>query len=392
MNSVNLNQIKMSTKGQYIVDLYPLDKEYVGEVTIDEGVHNEATNSLCQTIIIMDRSGSMGNQVSRIINRVLPLFFSKLYYRPANVIQLITFESNSALHTEEVQRFPSLAIQTGGGTIMSPAVDICRHVFDRFDNNKPVRLLTISDGEIQDQQQTKATADELKKFLDSAEFFINSKAVRLFTSSSQPDTTALCSLLQINNATSNTKAHTPSLVDISALETDDSIATKMAALFMCDDFNKTHLMTASEAILSSEPWKELTLHSSKLILLPGKNVFWTKKIPTGGLKIDGINVKIRSKAPLNYGQYEALLAPKSAAIIEKMKVLKVVGSNQSEKALLRMNQHFVEAQKVLLNRTAPDGKQASTSLSNKLKDIVNDKTVTKMNSAEKALYVGQKNM
>lgn len=254
---------------EYTIDVSPSNSDFTGEITIKATSGNH--QSLYQTIIILDRSSSMAGQFERIVNTILPMFFGKLTYQPLNTINLITFESNSSLHKETVQSFRSLPLRSDGGTFMRPAVDICRQVFQSLDSAKPVRVLTISDGEIQDQPETKSSADNLAAYLESSGFFINSKAVRLFTSSAQPDTTALCSMLQINNAIPK------SLVDISTYETDDAIATKMAELFMHDNFNDPHLLTTSMSIMSSEPWSLTKL--SKLHLSPGKNSFWMTQVP-----------------------------------------------------------------------------------------------------------------
>lgn len=218
-----------------ILKVFPSNNEFIGEFTVRDDQNEAETSKTIQTIIILDRSGSMGRTVERVTTKIPPLFFSKLSYRKLNQIFFITFKTSTDLHAKVVADFPSIQICSGGGTIMEPAVHKCKEIFEELDSDMPVRVLTISDGEIADQMKTSVAADGLKTFLETKSFFINSKAVRLFTSGSQPDTTALCSLLQINNAIPK------SLVDIVVTESDDYIATKMAELFMADNFEKTKI-------------------------------------------------------------------------------------------------------------------------------------------------------
>lgn len=372
----------MSSSQFGVITLSPLKKDYIAEVTIDDV--SSSSSSSYQTVVILDRSGSMGKQVGRMINRILPSTFQKLSYKKLNMIYLITFETVSELHTETVQKFPSLSISSGNYTYMQPAVKICQEIFEMLDSSKPVRVLTISDGEVQDQVETAQAADEFSKFLENKGFFINSKAVRLFTSSSQPDTTALCSLLQINSATPE------SLVDISANETDDSIAEKIADLFRGDDFGKSQLLTTSSKVLCFEPWITTDEQLSKILLTPGQNVFWVSTIPSDGFKINGAHAKSIVKSSITMAQLEVLLGAKAAMIIEKMRILKVVGSSKTEKVLRRSYQYFTETQKVLAARS-PSSNNSGMSITNAINGIVNDNSVAKMNSAEKALYLAKKN-
>lgn len=182
--------------------------------------------------------------------------------------------------------FPSIDIEADDITRMKDAIDKCREVFEDLDSDKPVRVLAISDGLIFDQEETSAAADCLKQFLDSKPFYINSKAVRLFTSDAEPDTTALCSLLQINNAIPK------SLLDVDVNQTDDYIATQMAELFMGDNIGKTKILSTAEKILRRKPWNEST---SKLLFPPGVNNFWMSEVPESGFRFNDTPMRVSMK-------------------------------------------------------------------------------------------------
>lgn len=348
-----------------VLKIFPSNNEFIGEFVIE---NDSGTYKSIQTIIILDRSGSMGKTVERVINRILPLFFVKLSYRPLHLIYLITFESNTKLHARVVKDFPPLEIKYGTCTNMRPAVGMCQEVFENLDSDKPVRILTISDGIIQDPCETTTAADNLKIFLEGKGFYINSKAVRLFTSADQPDTTALCSLLQINNAIPK------SLVDITVSESDDLIATKMAELFMTDNFNKTQILTTTEEIIRRKPWNK---SSSKLLFGPGTHNFWIAKLPRDGFKLNGTPIRIVMQKPLTVEQHKVLLNSNSDLIVETMKVLKVVNSVQSNRTLHNVNHYF-------------NNYIGHSALTTQLNTIANDQSVAEMTSSEKALYVARK--
>lgn len=352
-----------------ILNIYPSRNEFIGQFSVEDVQNDNETNKLYQTIIILDRSLSMSEQVERVTTQILPLFFSKLTYRSDNRIHLITFDSETNLHTIRVEDFPSLQIYAQGGTYMEPAVEKCRDIFESLETNEPVRVLTISDGEIVDPLKTSAAADGLKVFLENKSFLINSKAVRLFTSSSQPDTTALCSLLQINNAIPK------SLVDIQASENDDCIATTMAELFMEDNFDKIQILKTTEAILRRQPWWNGS--TSKLLYAPGLNNVWLSQVPTDGLTLNKIPLTVMMQNPITKKQHQNLMDSNSDLIVETMKVLKVVNSNESNTTLQNMNQYF-------------KANMGSSALTKKSSNILNDTSVAAMSSSEKAVYLVRK--
>lgn len=352
----------MSSNG--VVRVFPSSNEFIGEFTAPD-IENEAELSKqCQTIIILDRSGSMESHLIRMTNRILPLFFSKLSYRKLNQIFLLTFSQNAELLSRFVSEFPSMQMIAGGTTYMKDAIQNCKDVFEDLDSDKPVRVLAISDGLIFDQKETAAAADSLKQFLDNKHFYINSKAVRLFTSSDEPDTTALCSLLQINNAIPK------SLLDVDAVnQTDDDIATQMAELFMGDNFLKTKILSTTEKILRRKPWNDST---SKLLFPPGINNFWMSKVPENGFCFNDEPMRVSMQSPITVEHHEAILRSQSPLIAELMRVLKVADSIESNKTLEHMNQY-------LTNR--------NSTLASTVKKIIDDEKVAGMTPSEKALYI-----
>lgn len=350
-----------------IIKIFPFENgarsEFLGEFVVhDDSVKNENF----QTIIILDRSGSMGDMVERMITKIFPQFFAKLSYRKTNEIHLITFETFTEFIAASVGAFPDLSLSSGGWTHMEPAIHKCKEILKNLDSERPVRILTISDGDIQDKSESKVAADSLKVFLEDKSFLINSKAVRLFTTFSQPDTSAVCNFLLINNAFPN------SLIDISGTESDDHIATKMSELFAGDNFDKTKSLTADGKTLRRQPWSKST---SKLLFSIGVNIVWIPELPNDAFRLNGIPLIIEMQKSITAEQHNVLMNCHSDSVIETMKVLKVVGSSESYRTLRKINQYFNNK----ISR--------SSTLTVKLNEIYSDESVRSMSSSEKALYI-----
>lgn len=380
-SGLHSSQNNSAADGKYVLKAYPLNSEFIGTLRIEENKSGYVTGTKYQTIIIMDQSGSMGSQAQRLVQQIFPLFFSKLQYRGSNTIYLIAFESVTQLYTVTVDQVSSLPIVATGGTNMNPAVEKCREVFQLLNSDEPVRLLTISDGEVYDQAQTATSAADLASYLSARSFRINSKAVRLFTSSSQPDTTALCSLLQLNNSTSC------NLIDVDSNESDDSIATKIANLFMMDNFANTHLLTTTSNVIYQSP-ADKTL-TPKTTLVPGRNVFHLTRLPSQGFKVDGVTAKTEIQPPTTLNQFRILMQSRGDIITEQVKTLKALNTQASLQAIDRMNKYMIENEKALTAKAPKASSSSSTTpmLSMTIREIVKDDTVRNMSSAEKALYL-----
>lgn len=90
--------------------------------------------------------------------------------------------------------------------------------------------------------------------------------MRLFTSSAQPDTKALSSLLQLNSVKK------VELLDLSTDLNDEEIATSISALFVDDNLTHQLKLESEEQLFKKSPWLEE--YSDKISLLQGENIFW----------------------------------------------------------------------------------------------------------------------
>lgn len=375
---------KTNQNETYNLKLHPMgEKEFIGTIKIEESLNEVMESSeLIETVVILDRSGSMSDAVRRVTNEIIPLFLAKLSYESQKIIHFITFDTKAQLFTVTIDRMKSLTIRAQGGTNMAPAVVKLEEVLQNFDINGSIRVLTISDGQVGDQKESLKAATSFAEFCKIKKFSINSQAVRLFTSESQPDTTALCSLLQINNVTQS------KLADISSKESNEIIATKIAELFRNDGLanNKT-LKSESNAILKF-PWES---SSAQIKLKPGNNVFWMKEKPSE-IKIDDIPVEIQLQPPMTLKKFQALMVDKLDFIVDHMKILKVVGTEEAEKVVAKILEYFEKTEDNLTQKSSlvkyfNVKSLHKNKISNLLGSIAKDEKINDLNSAQKADYL-----
>lgn len=361
------------------LNLYPLvGNDFIGTIWMED---EQSSNSI-QTVIIVDQSLSMKESTGRLTNEILPLVLSKLSYDKSQRFHLVTFAMESLPYYVTCEEMKSLAIKTHYGTNLSPAIQNVHSILRLLDANQPIRILSISDGEVQDGQAIEHSMRALTEYLDSSNFSINSQAVRLFTSESQPDTKALCSLLQINNTT------TSQLVDINAKESNENIATKIAKLFQADNFSKYKTLFMEKQIILRYPW--YSKPTSQIILLPGLNLFWLKMAPKGGIMIRNSPVNVIMRNPVTLNKFHDLMEPRLAYIVDHMKILKVVDSMEANKKVTLMLKYFDTKEGKLAGTSVKYSNIDSASqkkIATFLAGIANDEYVRHLDSAVTAVYL-----
>lgn len=384
--------------------LYPNENGFVGKLSLNTSNDSKINDRLLaksniSTIVILDRSGSMGNSVPRFVNQILPDIFKSLNYADNDTITLITFDSSANKYTIPVKQLEKFSIKCQGQTFMAPGVTTLNH-FIRHELPKDchsLRLLTISDGEVQDQPNVQTEATQLASLIKN-NYLINSQAVRLFTSSSQPDTRAVSSLLQLNN-TSNVN-----LLDLKTSLSHREIVATIASLFSGDSLNRQAILKSDEMILKSTPWQ--THQSNTISLFPGENLFWLSQLPTGTLTVGESKVRIHLEKGLTVDTYEKLLKTKVEYYINQLKILKIVNTVESQKEINDIMNYFQgvessllatdEEVNVLLNDSSLRARlqhlkssivQKKKSFVMRMSQIANDDKISQLNSAQQAEYL-----
>lgn len=365
----------MGTKqNEFELQLHPLNEnsQYIGRIWMEPNLE-----IFVPSVVILDASGSMSDATTLFVKDIIPMVMSELCYTESQTIDLITFGKSTEYHPNvTASSMQSLPIIADGTSYMAPAIRVLRETLERFKANhpsNPYRVLTISGGAINDIDDTEKETKSLIEFLDKSNFTINSQAVRLLTSESEPDTKALCGLLQINNTTTSKPA------DINASESKETIAKTIADLFRSDDFGKCKVLRLEEQIILKFPWN---IPSLEIVLEPGWNVFWLTQIPTGVPTLsagpESWPMEVIHHNQLALADFQTIMDTKLDYFADRMKILKVVGTTEANQTVRRIFEYF----QTIENKLAP----ADRKISNRLAGIANT-TVTFNNSKEMAEFL-----
>lgn len=384
----------------YEIKLFPVEDEYIGCFDArNTEFSSERKRTHVETIIILDRSGSMWGSIKKFVNEILPKFFENLKYDYEAPVTFITFEDIVEVHKLKVGDFKTIDINAGGDERLALAVNELHKIFEQFESSgSAFRILTISDGAIGDRQDAIETSGKLAQYAAKCNISVNSHAVRLFTSRSQPDTEALCSLMQLSNVEKS------KMVDINSEIDSDLSAKKMSDLFENDGFSSALVLKSDEEIFYKFPWDEKAFN--QLYTVPDKNnIFWMDGVPNEKqqITIDDIPVKIKVEKQLSMEMFELLISSKFDYILAQMKILKIVNTDSSRLTIEKMVQYFSRIENIivsLVTDVAIDPKSIdkrakllklnrlrSKKITTILETIANDDAVSKLNAAQKALYL-----
>ena len=334
----------------------------MNEINISKSLINAKTNSAsAEFIIILDISGSMGYNVNRIITKILPNMLTKLNYLDDDIIHLITFNAYVEYHPMTKKQLEKSTIQAGGDNIMIEVFNELSKII--LTKQTCFRILTISDGEMWDQEETLQNASEFAAKI-KGKYSINSQAVRFFTSREQPDTTILSSVLQLNTVGK------PTLIDINSDQDNNKIVDILCSLFI-DDLDSNIKLQSKTNNLRTDPW---AVPAKEIRLNPGRNVIWSS-VPDGlelliGKK-DVHPVKVEAAAEVSKHNYKAILGEKINCYIQKLKVLKVVGTEQAMKEMDDIIESFRSIEPV----------------SAKMEQIRNEDNINHLDNEQKAEYL-----
>ena len=372
--------------------LFPAFDGYIGKVTLPTSVKKTHGSKIdVDTLVIMDTSASMGDNVQKLICKVIPNVFSSLHYKESDKITIITFNDFSETYTDTIENFRKSKITCSGTTQMRFAINSLKGHLEKS-ANKYVRILALSDGDLHDQDLTVKESALLVPFTSGK--YINSQAIRFFTSSAQPDTRGLSSILQLNTTTE------ARLIDIKGY---DNINETIASLFVNDGLDKDKIILKSETpVFMNSPW-ETPLDT----LIYRDEIFFLKEIPKNvTLNNKSYGIKFEFGSPLSFDNFDVILKDKIDYYINRLKVLKVLNTEHSSSEISSILNYFSNLEKTLgvsdlmENTSLRARSQYYKNLINKRKksvvikmaEIANDEKVSKLNSAQQADYLRTMNI
>jgi len=365
-----------------------------------------------ETIVILDVSASMGSAVNKIITTYLPNALEKLGYGSDDTVKIITFSNQSKIMNLNLSQMRMSINSYEGATYMTPAIYNLRNVIS-YSKHSQFRILSISDGALHDQREAVTSSASLAEVLKKSNYVISSSAIRLFTSSSQPDTRGLSSVLQFNTENDST------LVDINMAEFgySDNVVSEIISNTIKDNLGSLRRLSINnsshEHILLQTPWSTTSEH---LNLTKGVNTFWLKNIPMDGDKITltmnidneqhEVDIQIVHKDKLGFNSYNSILKDKVTYFMKKLRVLKVINTPQAQNEIGSIVHYFEELEKNftmnepeaidLLNNKGLQARlkffrdlisKKNLSVSIKMSEIANDNKVSMLNSAQQATYL-----
>ncbi len=386
------------------LDLFLSNENYLCKINLPENISG-ASSSDFSTVIILDISGSMYGSIEIITKMFLPELFTKLQYKDKQPITFITFSNTSEIVTYDYSELKNgLNFDPDGGTYMKTALENLKNFLENYNLNKNIRILTISDGELFDQEETVKYSNEVVNVIKSKDLLVNSQAIRFFTSSCQPDTRGLSSCLQFSNVTN------PKLIDIKAegykFENYDEI-------FNSDGFENNVVLKCDNDSIKVEPWEN---YVNKISIRKGENIFWLNKedgdkllkgdnlLKIADLKDDNkISLKVNLKEKISMNNYQSIISNKIEYYMKKLKILKILGSNQSIEEMDKIINFFEDFENKLVakeeikkldnslnSRLILISKQIEkkkTSIANKMAQIKNDEKIAQLNSQQQAEYL-----
>ena len=383
---------------EYKINVHKAKTGYVAELYIAQRNDDQSKLKDIELIMIVDRSGSMGQFYTKIFQKVMPLLLEKIHYPQNKKVHFITFDSNIESRKLTKEEFMNPGKENARGcTYMHGVFQELEKIISN--QNLSYRILTLSDGELHDSRETSNKASEFYNKI-KGKYSINSQAVRFFSSNdADPDTLGLASVIQLNTIKDTT------LLDVNARDDESLIADKLSKLFINDGLGNKVVLISDKKNLKNAPWEE---KSNQIVLAPGRNVFWLDDISQFNVQVNDekpVKVEIQTGEDINLENYGTILADKVKVFITKLKILKILGNEKAKEEIDLMVKYFKEFEDTLekVNKedlVLKDGKmnsriqyikklinQRKGLISNQMEAIKNEQKLNELNSQQKADYL-----
>ena len=358
-------------------------------------------SSNCEFIFVMDKSGSMGGYVNEILTKVFPKVYDKLNFPENKIIHLLTFESRINSYSYNKNDFKNSTINGGGGTEMSEIPIQLEKILNNFNSKKSICLLTLSDGEIDDQDETQNNAASLVKKLNGRFSNINSQAIRFMSSDyAEPDTRALCSLLQLN---SNLQNNSNILLTFNPVDNNNNnysmsdnkceeLATEISKLFQISEGSGWILKSNGNKKFRVEPYGQ---ELSFLELPKGKTSLFIDSICSNDISKDfSLSTEDNSEKASLYSKGEVTQSNLYQVYQDSIeKLMKKVIINKGIKTTNSQNNNnkIINFINILENKTpGTKGSNNNNKLTQIFNNINNDQTTSNLNGNQLNDYINQK--
>lgn len=325
--------------------VYPLkDNEFLA--TIES---NEAGEATCpdgiETICILDRSGSMEEAVVKVLNEIIPSTLAQLSYDDQQIIHTIAFNERALLYPLTSEQMKCFPLTARGKSFLSGAIENLTKLLATFEVGTSVRILTISDGKVNDREEVEKASQKLYDVVTSRNLSINSQVLRVFTSDILPDKAALSTLLNVNNSCQ------PWVLDVAPTESTEEIAAKIVDVFKSDSMGAQKIMKSETKNILHLPWELKGV--DEIMLRPGKNFLWLNSIPkSSSVTVDGEKVSIEVQPPLDLATFQSLMEAELSMLEQQMKYFKEMNSSEGNESMRKMVKYFQATEDYLISKSS----------------------------------------
>ena len=284
-------------------------------------------------IIIVDKSGSMGDTFNKIITRTIPEVLNCLGYENRK-IHLITFDNDVKYLSVSKSELKNLNASSGGKTYLAKSYDILEKIlYNLKEKCNNFRILIISDGKLDDQEETKKKGELLYEKYKNA-FKINSQCIRLNTSK-QPDSEGMVSFLKFNNV------KRCDLVNHQSSQLY-SLSKVIINLFIDDGLNRNNLKLIGDdgVNLKNFPWEETS--SNIQPFRNGKYIIFGDKIKPLfiGSEKTIIPLDCEKGEDIKNNNYEYIVSQKLNNIFQRYSINKLLNTELCEKENILIKDYF----------------------------------------------------
>ncbi|ARF10430.1 hypothetical protein Hokovirus_1_309 [Hokovirus HKV1] len=350
-----------------------------------ENVENNNSVTTAELIIIIDSSGSMGNNTQYLCEKILPNMILKLGYNLINdKHHIIDFNNSTRYRIMTAAELIKNPIFSGGCTYIAPTLKELEKIIQQ-DQNKVYRVLVISDGDVHDMDKIIESSNITSLTLKS--YCMDVHCVRYFTSSSHPDTRALATFLQLNTINKG------NLIDINSKLPNDTIVDMLASLFQKINNN---VLSSDKPIFKIYPWSEPT----NTIHYQNQPIYLTQEPTILFLNDKQIDFTINIKEDIDHNTIYKVMLDDINNYLNRAKILKLVNNPNSLKELETMTNYFNRLEKSMVNDEDVNNSlecrarliknmimRKKKSLLNEFNVIASDDRVSKLNSANMAEWL-----
>lgn len=389
------------------LNIYSTGNGFIGQLYVEKEADGRLVNNNdVETIILLDVSGSMGQEVKRLVNDYIPNALKLANFDSTQTIKLVTFSDTSKVSEESIASLEASIQRSEGCTSMVPGIKNVGNII-RNSKHSSIRILTISDGEIGDKPQCLTQSNALATELKERKYAINSTAIRFYTSQyGNPDTKALACLLGLGT---EHQGDTTFIVDIDSRQNREDIIVTIAQL-LTDELKAASSVLSFDKIILDTPWGE---PSYNINVRDGNNTFWfSKSPPQNTIKFQNsagetTSVNIVYKDALTFENYTLVLKEKVDYFMKRLKILKVINTDTAKSEINSIVAYFEQLEKILAINDVSNSidivsdhglhsrlaffrdlaKKKSRSVSLQMAELANDQKISMLNSAQQADFL-----